>query len=199
MTQQHGRRYEHSLAHSLNENTWDDVWVTTCGWSGNSAIDGCDIVVTVSPKLATSHEKLQYNIEAKKRQGDSGKRTIVFSGSAGKETGVQEVERLIKGTPDWGQPLIALKWDHRQLYVCDGRSLLAFCEGYENESLDEQEQTIIQAKEATSDNLQALQNMEPRITPSGSISLVKPDCDRWPSATSGVKDGVYLAEEMDIV
>jgi len=28
---------------------------------------------------------------------------------------------------------------------------------------------------------------------------VKPDCDSWPSATVGKIDGVYLAEQLNIV
>jgi len=45
MTQQHGRRYEHELAQQLDSVAETDTWVTTAGYSGNSAIDGCDIVV----------------------------------------------------------------------------------------------------------------------------------------------------------
>ena len=198
MTQKHGRNYEHTLASALVENTWDDVWVTTCGYSGNSAIDSGDLVVTVSPKLATSHEELQINIEAKKRQGETGKRTIVFGGSASEETGVDEVERLIEGTPSWGKPLIALKWDHRQLFCCDARSLLGLCEGYENDSLNDQQQSIISAKESTSPNLTALKAMQPRVTASGSISMIKPSCDEWPAARSGTPDGKYLADVLEV-
>jgi len=184
MTQQHGRRYEHTLAQSLDESTWDNVWVTTAGYSGNSAVDACDLVVTVSPKLATRSEEVQYNIEAKKRQGEAGKRTIVFGGSSD-ETGVEEVERLIVGTPNWGRPLIALKWDHRQLFVTDARSVLVECEDYEGEY-----EPVVRKS--------SLAGMEPRITGSGSISMIKPDTTSWPSAQAGIEDGKYLADELEL-
>jgi len=186
MTQQHGRRYEHTLAQSLNKNTWDDVWVTTAGYSGNSAVDACDLVVTVSPKLATRSEELQYNIEAKKRQGEAGKRTIVFGGSSD-ETGVEEVERLIAGTPPWGRPLIALKWDHRQLFIVDARGVLFECDDYEPEFNME---PVVRPS--------SLAGMEPRITASGSISMIKPDTNQWPSAQAGMEDGKYLADELEL-
>jgi len=184
MTQQHGRRYEHKLTKSLEENTWGDVWVTTCGWSGNSAVDACDLVVTVSPKLTTNGESLQYNIEAKKRQGTATNRTIVFSGSSD-ESGVEEVQRLIEGTPDWGRPLIALKWDHRQLIVFDARALHAACENYEYE----QEPVTIKSP---------LSTMEPRLTGSGSISCIKPTTEQWYSAQAGEDDGKYLADQLEL-
>jgi len=53
MTQQHGRRFEHDLTTELAAATTDDVWVRCVGYSGNSAVGGSDLVVTVNP-AATS-------------------------------------------------------------------------------------------------------------------------------------------------
>jgi len=86
MTQQHGRRYEHELVNGLDEITPPEVWLTSAGYSGNSKADDCDIVITVDPKFATRHDTRQFNIEAKRRQAESGKRVIAFSGSSGEET-----------------------------------------------------------------------------------------------------------------
>jgi len=60
MTQQHGRRHEHDLNNSLN-----DVWCTTAGYSGNSASDNCDLVITLSYEFVTRKQPTQYNVEAK--------------------------------------------------------------------------------------------------------------------------------------
>jgi len=184
VSQSHGRRYEHELATDIDTVTTDDVWVTTAGYSGNSGIDGCDLVVTTEPRWRTQEDAIQYNIEAKKRKGDAGYRVTVFSGSSGDETGEDELQRLVEGTPGWADPLVAIKFSYRQLFVADARWILQFCR---EEKFDP---TIPPAIKT------AIEDMEPRITRGGSISMIKPKTGVWPSASAGKDDGVYLADQL---
>jgi len=163
MTQQHGRRYEHELAQQLDTVAETDTWVTTAGYSGNSVIDGCDIVVTyMQPDAMLT----QINIEAKKRQGTAGKRTLVAS--------LDEIERLQQGTPYWGNSCVALKFDHRQVIVCDPNEILSAIRS-----------------ECDSPQRPIVNTLSPRLTGSNKISVVKPTTDEWTSARAG-NDGQYL-------
>ncbi|TKX52546.1 hypothetical protein EXE42_16060, partial [Halorubrum sp. SP3] len=124
MTQQHGRRYEHSLSAELTEATTRDVWLSTVGYSGNSAIGSSDIVVAVAPEAQRRGQNGLYLIEAKKRQAATGKRcSYVFGGSEDDETGVEELLRFINGTPDWATPVVVISFDHRAPIVLDARLL----------------------------------------------------------------------------
>lgn len=180
MTQKHGRRYEHELVNGLDEITNEDVWVTTVGYSGNAAGDGCDVVVTVGVG-----DTYQYNIEAKKRQGESGKRISgVFSGSATDESGLEEVQRLIDTTPPWAKPMVALKMDHRKLIVLDARWIMSEVGGYEHDVPPTAQKRI--------------EMLEPRLTPSNSISMIKPETTFWPSSRASPDDAVVLAEALGL-
>jgi len=181
-----GRRYEHSLVNGLDKVSSGDVWVTTAGYSGNSEADGCDVVVTVDPKLLTSNEPQQFNIEAKLRQGEGGKRVSnVFSGSETDETGVEELKRLVLTTPGWADPIVALKFDHRKLVVLDARWIL--------DAIGERDQYIpLNIKEGILDVL------SPRTTPSGNVSMIKPDLSDWESSRAAPADEVELCERLGL-
>lgn len=185
MTQQHGRRYEHQLVNGLDDVTPAEVWLTSAGYSGNSAADDCDIVVTVDPKFATRHDTWQFNIEAKRRQGEKGKRiSNAISGSSKDETGIEELERLIEGTPSWAEPIVALKMDHRKLVVVDARDILRY---------------VGRLKQPVStEALEVLNVLDPRLTPSDNISVVKPETDEWDSAQVASADEVVLAEQLGL-
>lgn len=181
MTQQHGRRFEHDLVNGLTEVTTDDVWVAAVGWSGNSKYGGCDLVASVSPELATSHMTPMYCIEAKKRNAESGKRcSRALEGSADDESGLEELWRLVESAPSWADPVIALKFDHRELSVLDARWIL--------DELGEMEFGV-----PNSVNLH-----EPRLTPSENVSMVKPTLDDWRSSQAAPDDAVVLAERLGI-
>lgn len=180
MTQQHGRRFEHELVNGLDEITPEEVWVTSAGYSGNATADDCDLVVTIDPKLATSEETTQYNIEAKKRTGDSGNRVTVFGGSSGDETGVDELRRLAESTPEWADPIVAIKFDRRKLSVLDARWVLSACD-----RLDYPIPSGVNVHEA-------------RLTPSESVSMVKPTLDTWESSRAAQSDAVVLAEKLGV-
>jgi len=178
---QHGRRHEHDLNNSLNEVTTNDVWCTTAGYSGNSASDNCDLVVTLDPLFATQENELQYNVEAKKiTSGKSGNRSMLFQGSSSGETGVGEVKRLVESTPDWGQPVITAKFSHRKLIVIDARGLLA--------AMDEYDWPV-------SDTVEML---APRDTKTDNVSVVMPTLDDWESSTAAPRDSVVLAQTLGL-
>jgi len=177
MTQQHGRKYEHTLVNTLTMVTPDEVWATTVGYSGNAKTDACDVIVSVDPHLCTRFEDGLYCIEAKKRRAESGKRFSAFSGSADDESGLEEIERFIDGTPDWGQSIVALKVNRRKLFVLDAKRLLRILRGEES---PEGQYTVLQ----------------PRLTKSDNVSMVKPTTDEWPSATKAKADEYVLAEQL---
>jgi hypothetical protein len=186
MTQLHGRRYEHTLVNSLEEITPPEVWLTSAGYSGNSKADACDIVIMLDPGLVTRHETMMYNVEAKKRQGESGKRISgAFTGSSSDETGVEELQRLIEGTPSWADPIVALKMDRRKLAVFNATWLLS--------RLDVRDDAY-----PSSVDDDVFDVLQPRLTKSESISIVKPETDEWPSATAAPSDAVVLAEKLGL-
>lgn len=187
MTQKHGRRYEHQLTNGIDEITPEEVWTSTVGYSGNSSGGGSDITITVDPKLLTRGETRQFCIEAKKRQGEAGKRTICFDGSKSGDTGVDEIEDLIDSTPPWGQSACVITFDRRRPLIVEPRKLLsdAGVEPYASEM------TPYSRYDDT-------EVFAPRVTDSDSISLVKPETDDWPSATASDEDAIVVAETLDL-
>lgn len=187
MTQKHGRRFELSLVNDVDEITPEEVWTTTVGYSGSANADGCDIVVTIDPQILTYDDVVQYNIEAKKRQAEGGKRhSSVFGGSEKDETGVEELRRLVLTTPPWADPIVSLKFDHRRLIVLDARWILDHVgEGDYQDILFGAARTLLEI-------------VQPRTTPSDNISMVKPSLDDWPSAQAAEDDAVVLAEKLGL-
>lgn len=184
MTQQHGRTYEHTLSRELDAATTSDVWVTTAGYSGNAAVDACDVVVTVDPKVRLASETPQYNVEAKKRQGEGGKRVSGVFGGSGDETGLAELWRLVDATPRWADPIVVVAFDHRKPVVLDARWLL-----YELDDRDHYAGTV---------NAAPLDALDPRLTPSNNVSMIKPTLDEWPSARASPDDGYVVADALGL-
>jgi len=181
-----GRNYEHELSAGLADVTPPEVWVTTCGYSGNAGIDACDIVVTVDPQYALRGETRQFNIEAKKRQGESGKRVSnVFAGGEDGETGVEELQRFVEATPSWAKPVVALKFSRRKLVVLDGRWILAAVGVSKWPIPTDVKETIFSV-------------LEPRATPTGNVSMIKPTTDAVLSARKAQDDEVVLAEQLGL-
>lgn len=206
MTNQHGRRYEHVLAGDLDDVTTEDVWTTTSGYSGNAAYDDCDLVITVSPKFQTTHEPLQYNVEAKDvTRGEVDKRVSdAISGSSSDESGIEELQRLVEGTPEWGEPAVAISFNHRKLLVVDALYLLWYVS--DGASLALQDSRNSQSPQETGNGDDpvpptvetVLDAFEPTLTPSENISMVKPESSVWPSATSSRPDEVVLADKLGL-
>lgn len=195
MTQQHGRRFEHRLTGELSDVTTQDVWCTTCGYSGNSAVDACDIVVTMDPAVSRRGGPLQYNIEAKKRQAETEKRcSSVFAGSENDETGVEELRRFIAATPSWGTPIVVLSFDHRAPVVFDARMIGTWLA----ERTEEPYKSLgtIKPIRPSPKQERLLEALAPRVTPSGNISMVKPDTDTLDSATASRAEGIVVADQL---
>jgi len=176
-----GRRYEHTLVNGLEDVTPQEVWVTSCGYSGNAVADASDMVITVDPYLCTRHETGQYNVEVKKRQGKSGNRTTVFDGSSGGDSGLTEVETFVESTPSWADAIIAIKFDHRKLLVLYGEELLS---------------ALGQRKHPMVNDQHTLTLLEPRLTDSENISMRKPCLENWKSAMASHADEIVLATEL---
>lgn len=184
MSPKTGRNYEHTLANGVAEVTPREVWTTTVGWSGNSSTDSCDIAIVVDPKLAISSETTMFTVECKRRNVDSGKRASkVFGGGKTFETGVEELQRFIDGTPSWADPIVAIKFDRRKLVVLDGRWLLDALGlgGFAPPSAE----TLIDL-------------LEPRTTRSDNISMIKPTLENWPSSKQSEDDAVVLCERLGL-
>jgi hypothetical protein len=186
MTQKHGRKFELDLFNGINDITPEEVWVTTAGYSGNAKGDGCDLVITVDPKVLTKNEPQQINCEAKKRQGEGGKRVSnVFTGSEKEETGVEELKRLVVTTPAWADPIVALKFDRRKLVVLDARWIL--------DAIGERDCYV--PANITQGIMEVL---DPRTTPSGNISMFKPTLTEWESSRAAPADEVELCERLGL-
>lgn len=179
---QHGRRYEHTLVNGLDAETPAEVWTTTAGYSGNASADACDLVITVDPQLLLRGESQQVNVEAKKRQGEGGKRVTVFAGG-NVETGLAEVQRFVEATPAWADPVLAIKFDRRKLCVLDGTEVLS---------------ALGVRKHPMTDHVELLEVLDPRLTPSDNISMVKPSLEVWESSREAADDAVVLATELDL-
>lgn len=165
-----GRRYEHRLANDVSDVTTDDIVVCTMGYSGNALTDDADVMVVKNPSLCTRHEDTCYFIEAKKKSGQSGKRiSDVFAGSSNEETGIEELRRLVEQTADWATSVVALKLDHRKLFVLNGR---AFLTATETEAWD----------------VPLFDVLKPRETRGGNVSVVKPTLDEWESSKAADND-----------
>ncbi len=185
MTQQHGRRFENKIVNGIDRVTTDGVWTTAAGYSGGADADACDFVVTVNPQKASNTDVWQLNVEAKKRQGERGKRNSgVFSGSEDGETGKQELQRLVKYTPEWADPVASIKFDHCKLISLDARWILDYLDVIEYEV------------PASIENL--LDVLQPRLTPSESVSMVKPTLDDWPSSRAADDDWIVFCEQMGL-
>jgi len=193
MTQQHGRRYEHSLAAELTEATTDDVWLSTVGYSGNSAIGSSDIVVAVNPQAQIRGQNGLYLLEAKKRQAETGKRcSSVFGGSENDETGVEELLRFIRETPDWATPVIVISFDHRAPIVLDARLLATWL--VTSGETDAKTFSEVKDLRPSEDERQLLEALTPWTTPSDNISMVKPETDRLDSAQASPPEGEVIAD-----
>jgi Holliday junction resolvase len=204
MTQKHGREYEHQLVNNLDEITPEEVWVAAIGFSGNSKSGDADVVISLDPHLVTSHEQAMYVAEAKKRQGEGGKRVSnVMTGSSTDETGLEELQRLVDNSPSWAEPLLIIKFDHREVVVLDARWVLsAIGADSRSESSVSSSPSGTQLDEGESErhvpDSVPMDILEPRLTPSENISMVKPPLTAWTSASAADDDVVVIAKKLGL-
>lgn len=205
MTQKHGREFEHTLVNGVDEITPDEIWVTTAGFSGSANADACDLVIAVDPKLTVRGGSTLFTIEAKKRQGEGGKRVSnVFTGSSDDETGVEEVQRFIVNTPPWADSIIALKFDRRELVVLDATWLLSALDVDDSHSessgqpLSDESGEVDESHVPDAVHRGVLDVLEPRVTPSGNVSCIKPSLDEWESATAASDDEEVLVDKLGL-
>lgn len=174
-----GKRYELDLKNSIIEATNEHVTAMRPDYSGNSKHSVADIRVTVDKGARFGDGSVEdYYIEAKKRSGPQGQRQRVLSGSSKGQSGKEELNDLIMGTPSWAEPRVAVKFDHRELIVLDAKELLF----------------DIEDPEYMSDQF----NHGARLTPANSVSMVKPTLGEWNSTSAGEPDHIRLLHDLGI-
>lgn len=127
--------------------------------------------------------------ELKKRSGDEGKRVTIMDGSSSGESGLDELERLIEGTPNWGDPYLVVKFDHREVIVLHAEYLHKVLTEDDVDCFDDVHPTYKGAEEGTHGA---------RLTPSDNISMVKPELSYWPSSNAGVDDHRKILLEVGV-
>ncbi len=167
-----GRQYEHELASGIDDATTDDVWVTTCGYSGNSAVDAADVAAVdggvENPRLVL--------MEVKKRSVKTGNRATVFAGSSTDENGVEELQRFVDATPDWAAQYVVIKLTKRKPFVMRAQTLLDYTT---SEAAGWAVCTVLDAS----------------VTRSGNITVQKPSTEMWESERSAPSNGFVVATD----
>lgn len=178
-----GRTYELDMVREINAAT-DPRWVHAAvpDHSGNAADTYYDLEVM----YYAQREWFQANlVELKKRTADEGYRCIVMSGGNDGETGLEELQRLIDNCPNWGDPWVAIKFDHRELIVLHGEDLHEGLTGDTRRGYGEW---------ISVDPPEWFDHLSPRLTSSDSISMVKPELEWWDSSTAGEDDHLKLLQ-----
>jgi hypothetical protein len=174
-----GKRYELTLKNAINEATQRHVKAHRPDYSGSSKGEVADLMVLWDQvRYGDGVRKVAY-VELKKRQGDAGKRTTVMSGSSKDQCGTEEIAELLDESPEWTDCYVAVKFDHRELAVFDADTLLGHVRG---DKVNDSPYEVFQ----------------PRMTPSGHVSMVKPDLNDWNSSTSGLEDYLKLLYDIGV-
>jgi hypothetical protein len=167
-----GRQYEHELASGIDDATTDDVWVTTCGYSGNSAVDAADVACVdggvENPRLVL--------LEVKKRTVKTGNRATVFAGSKSGDNGRAELQRFVDSTPGWAATFVVIKLTQRKPFVLRASTLLEYV-------TDDSAGGIVVAA------------LNVDVTDSGNITVQKPPTTTWDSERSAPSNGVVVASD----
>lgn len=158
-----GKQYELDIKNEIMENTSEEVVALRPDYSGNSLYSVADVIVMWEDYYG--NDLRAAFVEMKKRSGPEGHRQRVMSGSSKGESGLEELEGLIEGTPPWGKPWVMVKFDHREAIFTRADDLHAA------------------AKDEGNDKFHGAQ-----LTPANSISMRKPTLDEWQSSTSGRDD-----------
>lgn len=172
-----GKRYELDTKNEVMANTTDEVIALRPDYSGNSLHSISDVSI-IWPDYADSIIHGAF-IEMKKRSGEAGYRTTVMDGSSKGESGLEELQHLVENTPPWGTPWIVVKFDNREVAVFNAEELL-------------------KKVEAMSEDTDNPAFFGARLTPAGSISMVKPTLDDWNSSTAGRDDHIKILDTVGV-
>lgn len=166
-----GKDFELSVKNHVVERTNNQVDAYRPDFSGNSKYSVADVIIAYPTKARgySNHETkiTAAYIELKKRTVKKGNRTVVMSGSSsgGDETGMEELERLVSGTPPWATAYVGVKFPRRRIIVFDASTLYAQLDG-----------------EWVVDGFtEVVEMVEPRETRGGNISMVNPE--GWEAGT----------------
>lgn len=161
-----GKNYELSIKNEIMERTEPNVTALRPDFSGSSKYGVADVVVVwdgYSDGIAEGAF-----LELKKRTADEGKRSIVMAGSSKGESGMDELQSLVDGTPPWAKPYLVVSFNNREIIMMDASTLLDYL--------------------TTDDAMYAGHKHGVRATKGGNISMVKPTLDVWNSASAGMGD-----------
>lgn len=169
-----GHDYELEIVNAINEGTDDSVLAMRPDYSGNSVSAVADVAaVWPQPHAHTDDEIQGVLAELKKRSVEKPeRRTNVMSGSKKDQTGREELQELIDGTPPWAEARVGVKFQNRRIIVMDAEALATALD-------DGEEQTFVG---------------HPRLTPGDNISMYKPTLDVWQSSSASQPDWVTLLE-----
>lgn len=178
-----GKQYELDTKNAIIEATNEHVTAIRPDYSGNSKHSVADIIVIVDKGARYGDGDVEvYYVEMKKRSGPEGVRQRVMEGSSKGDSGLEELDGLVSDTPPWADPVVMVKFDHREAIVLDATVL----------------QDWLVTKSADSDGYQACERHGARLTPADNISMVKPTLDDWNSSTAGEPDHIRLLHELGI-
>jgi hypothetical protein len=144
-------------------------------------------VVTIAPSLLLARENPQLNIEAKKRQAKSGCRcSHVFSGSTDDTTGIEELQTFSEHTPDWATALVVVSFNRRAPVVMRPEALLVWLADAVDADFDTPDVLLTEREQ------RLCKALEPRLTASGNVSMVKPETDVLKSASQVPSEGACV-------
>lgn len=176
-----GKDYELDIKNAIMEDTTDEVVALRPDFSGNSLHSIADVII-IWPEHRSQGREDEIRgafVEMKKRSGQAGYRIRVMEGSSKGESGLDELDGLVDGTPPWGQAWLMVKFDHREAIIAAANELLWELENYDGETQD----PVFHGA---------------RLTPADSISMTKPELDDWESATAGREDHRKLLDVVGV-
>lgn len=180
-----GKRFELDTKNAINDATRGWVKAHRPDYSGSSVGEVADIMVVWQAERyddqrpsGHSERHVAYG-ELKKRSGvDEGNRKVVMRGSSDGQNGLEELQELLAETPPWTTTVVGVKFPNRELIVLDAQELHdALMDG---RSEDDREMHYT------------------RLTPSGSISMVKPELHYWPSSQTGKDDHIKFLHSIGV-
>jgi hypothetical protein len=183
-----GKRFELDIKNEINSATREWVKAHRPDFSGNSVGEVADVmVVWQAERYGDSPRHIAY-LELKKRSGvEEGNRKVVMSGSSDGQSGVDELEELIRESPSWTDTYVGIKFPNRELIVIDAEALLHHLlvdeEGYGPNHYDYRDVDTFHGA---------------RTTRGHNISMVKPKLDDWPSSQAGKDDHIKLLHSIGV-
>jgi len=175
-----GRSWELKIYNKISENTDGEVHAAISDYSGVAAASFCDVeVYHWSDEIDGIVGAF---CELKKRKGKAGNRTIVMSGSSTDETGLEELKRLIDGTPSWGTAYVIINWTNRRPVIIEARVLY----------------DALVNDDDVWETSAGPPYFDARLTNKDSISMRKPTLDKWHSAASSDEDWKVIADGIGV-